>query len=138
MDKNLPNPPKMVATMRRIISEVADYTDAEDRVLADAFLELPSRKELPDYYEVIRRPLDIKKIRSRITTHKYRSLDELQDDFLIMCRNAQTYNVEGSQIFEDSIQLQVIFGEVREKIEKEEAEKIAQGEVADDDDEVNK
>ena len=124
--------------MRRIISEVADYTDAEDRVLADAFLELPSRKELPDYYEVIRRPLDIKKIRSRITTHKYRSLDELQDDFLIMCRNAQTYNVEGSQIFEDSIQLQVIFGEVREKIEKEEAEKIAQGEVADDDDEVNK
>jgi hypothetical protein len=25
-------------------------------------MELPSRKELPDYYEVIRRPVDFKKI----------------------------------------------------------------------------
>lgn len=33
-------------------------------------MKLPSRKELPDYYEVIKKPLDIKKIMSRIEEGK--------------------------------------------------------------------
>lgn len=43
-------------------SEFNVVTDSDDRVLSDPFMELPSRKELPDYYEVIRRPVDFKKI----------------------------------------------------------------------------
>jgi hypothetical protein len=35
---------------------------SDDRVLSEPFMELPSRKELPDYYDVIRRPVDFKKI----------------------------------------------------------------------------
>lgn len=128
LDKNPPNPPKLIAKMRRIMSEIVNY-EIEDRAPADAFLELPSRKILPDYYEVIRRPVDIKKIRVRITTSKYRSIDDLEEDFLVMCRNAQTYNVEGSQIHDDSVALAVIFKEMRDKVEKEEAEKAARGEV---------
>ena len=104
------------------MNEIVNH-ESDDRTLADAFLELPSRKELPDYYDVIRRPVDIKKIRSRITTSKYRSVDDLQEDFHTMCQNAQTYNMEGSQIHDDSLALQVIFREIREKLDKEEAEK---------------
>jgi len=33
-------------------------------------MKLPSRKELPDYYEVIKKPMDIKKILSRIEDDK--------------------------------------------------------------------
>lgn len=125
MEKNPPNPPKLVAKMRKIMSGVVNYTDSEERTLADAFLELPSRKELPDYYEVIRKPVDIKRIRYRISNHKYRSLEELQEDFIQMCQNAQTYNVEGSQIYDDSIMLQTVFYELRAKTEKEAAEAAA-------------
>lgn len=126
MEKNPPNPPKLVEKMRRIINKVTDYTlpDAESdngkRYLAEPFLELPSRKDFPDYYEVIRRPIDIKKIRTRIKRHDYRSLDELADDFNHMCRNAQTYNVEGSQIYDDSLMLQKVFADIREKVELKE------------------
>lgn len=122
MDKNPPNPPKLVAKMRRLMEEIENY-ETEDRLLAEAFLELPSRKELPDYYEVIRRPVDIKKINSRIRASKYRSMDDLTEDFMHMCTNAQLYNVEGSQIYLDSELLMTVFKDLKDKMEKEEAEK---------------
>jgi len=68
------------------------------RRLSDPFLQLPARKELPDYYEMIKRPVDIKKIRDRIKQHRYRSLDDLEDDFMLMCKNTQAYNMEGSLV----------------------------------------
>ena len=68
------------------------------RRLSDPFLQLPARKELPDYYEMIKRPVDIKKIRDRINQHRYRSLDHLEEDFSLMCNNTQVYNMEGSLV----------------------------------------
>ena len=42
----------------------------------------------------------------------FRSLTELADDFYLMFRNAQEYNVEGSQIFLDSVALLSVFTQV--------------------------
>lgn len=61
-------------------------------------MQLPPRRDLPDYYEMIRRPVDIKKIRDRIKQHKYRSLDDLEREFMTLCKNTQTYNMEGSLV----------------------------------------
>lgn len=33
------------------------------RQLSEVFIQLPSRKELPEYYELIRRPVDFRKIK---------------------------------------------------------------------------
>jgi len=41
---------------------------SDERILSEPFMELPSRKELPDYYEVIRKPVDFKKI--QVTLHR--------------------------------------------------------------------
>lgn len=88
-------------------------------MLSEAFLQLPSKRELPDYYDVIKKPVDLKKIRARIREHRYRTLDDLEDDFMLLCINAQTYNVEGSLIYEDSIVLQSVFTSARERLEKD-------------------
>jgi hypothetical protein len=42
----------------------------EGRLLSEPFMKLPSRKELPDYYKVIKKPLDIKKIMNKIEDEK--------------------------------------------------------------------
>jgi SWI/SNF-related matrix-associated actin-dependent regulator of chromatin subfamily A protein 2/4 len=104
--------------MKKLIQIVINYKDSDDRVLSDPFMELPSRKELPDYYEVIRKPVDFKKIQQRIRSHHYRCIDDLEQDVMLLCKNAQTYNVEGSLIFEDSIVLQSVFTNARERLEK--------------------
>lgn len=47
----------------------------EGRVLSEPFMKLPSRKALPDYYEVIKKPLDINKILTRVAESKVSVFD---------------------------------------------------------------
>ncbi|KAL3186507.1 hypothetical protein MRX96_027543 [Rhipicephalus microplus] len=119
VEKASPNPPSLTKQMRKLIDIVINYKDSDSRVLSEAFLQLPSKRELPDYYEVIKKPVDLKKIKARIREHRYRTLDDLEDDFMLLCVNAQTYNVEGSLIYEDSIVLQSVFTSARERLQKD-------------------
>lgn len=120
-EKLSPNPPNLTKKMKKIVDAVIKYKDSSSgRQLSEVFIQLPSRKELPEYYELIRKPVDFKKIKERIRNHKYRSLNDLEKDVMLLCQNAQTFNLEGSLIYEDSIVLQSVFTSVRQKIEKEE------------------
>ena len=66
MEKLTPNPPHLTKMMKKLLDIVMKYKDKDGRVLSDRFTHLPSRKELPDYYEVIKKPLDLRKIKVRI------------------------------------------------------------------------
>merc|ERR1712117_716793 len=68
---------------------------------------------------VIRKPVDIAKIQQRIDDEKYEDMDALERDFMILCKNTQHYNEDGSLIFEDSIVLQSVFTNARERLEQE-------------------
>ena len=46
----------------------------DGRALIDPFYKLPSRKELPDYYEVIRKPMDVRRIVHKIDESKVPTL----------------------------------------------------------------
>ncbi len=78
-------------------------------------MQLPSRKELPDYYEVIEHPMDINKIRKKIKDGRYRDIDEMGRDVILLCKNAQAYNRDGSDIFNDSILLENIWEKAKAK-----------------------
>ena len=43
---------KLVKKMMKLIEAVVQYEDSDGRILSEPFNKLPSRKELPDYYEV--------------------------------------------------------------------------------------
>ena len=105
--------------MRKLMEIVIQYEDQDGRVLSDPFMKLPSRKELPDYYEVIRKPVDITKILTKIEDGKYEDMDRLELDFMMLCSNTQKYNEDGSLIHEDSIVLQSVFTNAREKLSNE-------------------
>ena len=51
---------------------VVMYEDQDGRVLSDPFVKLPTRRELPDYYEIIKKPVDITKIQNKIDDGKVR------------------------------------------------------------------
>uniref|UniRef100_A0A9J7Z003 SWI/SNF related BAF chromatin remodeling complex subunit ATPase 2 n=1 Tax=Cyprinus carpio carpio TaxID=630221 RepID=A0A9J7Z003_CYPCA len=136
-EKLSPNPPKLTKQMNAIVDTVINYRDRTQleisgRQLSEVFVQLPSRKELPEYYELITKPVDFKKIKERVRNHKYRSVSDLEKDVMLLCHNAQTYNLEGSQIYEDSIVLQSVFKSARQKIAREESDDDSND---DDDDE---
>merc|ERR1719361_1189162 len=122
---------RFMKKMKKLLEVVMQYEDRDGRILSEPFYKLPSRKELPDYYEIIRRPVDISKIQQRIDDDKYEDMDALEKDFMLMCKNTQQYNEDGSLIFEDSIVLQSVFTNARERIEQEPDE-------ADDDDDSSR
>lgn len=133
-EKLSPNPPNLTKKMKKTVDAVIKYKDsATGRQLSEVFIQLPSRKELPEYYELIRKPVDFRKIKERIRNHKYRSLNDLEKDVMLLCQNAQTFNLEGSLIYEDSIVLQSVFTSVRQKIEKEED---SEGEESEEEEEL--
>ena len=48
---------------------------------------------------MIKDPIDLKTIAMKIQEGEYSSLDELEDDFAKLVRNAQTFNEPGSQVW---------------------------------------
>ncbi|KAG7198890.1 hypothetical protein KM043_015713 [Ampulex compressa] len=112
--------PKMKRAMKKLIMVVVNYTDNTDgRLLSEPFMKLPSRRELPDYYEIIKKPLTINKLLQKIEEGKYSDFDDLEKDFMQLCKNAQIYNEEASLIHEDSIVLQSVFTNARQRLEEE-------------------
>lgn len=101
--------------MHKIMSAVIKHTQ-DGRTLSEPFMKLPSRQRLPDYYDVIKRPVDIKKILQRIEDCKYADLNELEKDFMQLCQNAQIYNEEASLIYLDSKALQKVFHGARQRV----------------------
>ncbi|KAG8556772.1 hypothetical protein GDO81_018204 [Engystomops pustulosus] len=95
-----------------------------NRRLCELFMFKPSKKDYPDYYNIILEPMDLKTIEHNIRTDKYATEDAMMDDMKLMFRNAWHYNEEGSQVYNDA--------HVLEKILKEKKKEL--GPLADDDD----
>uniref|UniRef100_A0A1I8FDY0 Bromo domain-containing protein n=1 Tax=Macrostomum lignano TaxID=282301 RepID=A0A1I8FDY0_9PLAT len=91
-----PNPPRLTRLMNRLLDIILTYRDSDGRVLSEPFVKLPSRKELPDYYEVIRKPMDFAKIRDENPRAPLPRRGRPRVDVQLLCRNAQMYNKDGS------------------------------------------
>ncbi|GBO14463.1 Protein polybromo-1, partial [Araneus ventricosus] len=82
--------------------------DDDGRPLISVFMEKPSKKDYPDYYEIIANPIDMKTIDSNIKADKYVNEESLISDFRLMFSNCKHYNEEGSQIYQDAQTLETI------------------------------
>ncbi|KAL6428032.1 hypothetical protein ACFW04_008427 [Cataglyphis niger] len=79
------------------------------------FMEKPSKKLYPDYYQVIAEPIDMLAIEANIKAEKYQNESELIQDFKLMFNNCRQYNEEGSLIYEDANTLEkVLMDKVKE------------------------
>lgn len=56
-------------------------------------------QEYPDYYEVIKKPINLEQISQKLKANAYDGLDDLCSDFILMFDNACKYNEPDSQIY---------------------------------------
>ena len=89
----------------KILEEIFNCCDGA-RPRSELFITLPSRRDYPDYYQIIRKPIDITTIRKRIDDGTYQSYKLFQQDLDLLFSNAKTYNIEGSQVHMDAAILQ--------------------------------
>jgi ATP-dependent helicase STH1/SNF2 len=91
-------------------SDSDDSKDEEDeapRLIIGPFVALPSKKDFPDYYTIIRDPISMKMIEKKIKKEEYSSLSDLKKDVQRLCTNAKTYNEDGSMIYVDAVAIEV-------------------------------
>ncbi|KAF0526036.1 ATP-dependent helicase STH1/SNF2 [Gigaspora margarita] len=109
-------PSKEETPLKAIFTECLDYienlTEEEDGVIrkrAALFIELPSRKKYPYYYQQIEHPIAINLIRQKISRDEYSSAEQFKNDVYLMFDNARTFNIEGSQVYSDAEMMQAGF-----------------------------
>ncbi|XP_055699483.1 transcription initiation factor TFIID subunit 1 isoform X1 [Phlebotomus papatasi] len=56
------------------------------------FLKPVNKKQVKDYYTVIRKPMDLETITKKITAHKYHSREEFLQDIELIAKNCEQYN----------------------------------------------
>ncbi|KAI5185210.1 histone acetyltransferase [Nematocida homosporus] len=61
------------------------------------FLEPVSAQDVPDYYQVIKNPMDLSTIQQKIQSDQYTSFDEMDQDIQQIVQNCYIYNAPGSQ-----------------------------------------
>ena len=59
----------------------------------------------PGYFDLIRNPMDLKTIESKIDSRKYQDQNDLYKDLKLICDNAILYNKEGTDIHEKALLL---------------------------------
>lgn len=63
------------------------------------FLRPVSQAEVPDYYKIIKQPMDFAKIKSKLNVGAYANNGEVLHDIELIFRNCDRYNVMGDEIY---------------------------------------
>jgi hypothetical protein len=72
------------------------------RLISTNFLTLPNKRQLPDYYKVIKMPIAFDTIEAKLNRREFPNLTSLESYFKRMISNAKEYNEKGSEIAEDA------------------------------------
>ncbi|KAL0860991.1 hypothetical protein ABMA27_009518 [Loxostege sticticalis] len=107
--------------LRTLYDAIRDYRDPKaNRQLALIFMKLPNKIEYPDYYELIKNPIDMEKIAHKLKNNGYNSVNELASDFILMFDNACKYNEPDSQIYKDALILQRMCLQTKQMLREDE------------------
>uniref|UniRef100_A0A8C7TIL0 Protein polybromo-1 n=1 Tax=Oncorhynchus mykiss TaxID=8022 RepID=A0A8C7TIL0_ONCMY len=82
--------------------------NSQGQLLSEPFLQVPSRKEYPDYYQQVKQPIALQQIREKMKNGEYQSVEQMDSDLTLMFENAKRYNVPNSAIFKRALRLQQI------------------------------
>ncbi|XP_022602475.1 protein polybromo-1-like isoform X2 [Seriola dumerili] len=111
--------------MKALYASVTEAREAgTNRRLCDLFMVKPSKKDYPDYYNVILEPMDLKTIEHNVRNERYATEEALMEDMKLMFRNARHYNEEGSQVYNDADVLEKILKDKRKELGPPEEEDV--------------
>ncbi|XP_066526293.1 protein polybromo-1 isoform X2 [Hoplias malabaricus] len=102
--------------LEQLLDAVLTYTE-HGRLISELFQRLPSKIQYPDYYAIIKEPIDLKTIAQRIQIGYYKSLNHMAKDIDLLVKNAKTYNEPGSQVFKDANTIKKIFAQRKMELE---------------------
>ncbi|XP_055238618.1 protein polybromo-1 isoform X31 [Gorilla gorilla gorilla] len=117
------SPAYLKEILEQLLEAIVVATNPSGRLISELFQKLPSKVQYPDYYAIIKEPIDLKTIAQRIQNGSYKSIHAMAKDIDLLAKNAKTYNEPGSQVFKDANSIKKIFYMKKAEIEHHEMAK---------------
>ncbi|XP_028747089.1 protein polybromo-1 isoform X21 [Peromyscus leucopus] len=117
------SPSYLKEVLEQLLEAIVVATNPSGRLVSELFQKLPSKVQYPDYYAIIKEPIDLKTIAQRIQNGSYKSIHAMAKDIDLLAKNAKTYNEPGSQVFKDANSIKKIFYMKKAEIEHHEMAK---------------
>lgn len=95
-------PESVTAEGLKLVESMKNAKDKTGRSVSELFLELPRKRDVPDYFDVIKLPIAIATIERKLRKHEYSTLSEVESDCKRMVANAKQYNDDESEVFGDA------------------------------------
>ncbi|XP_023791275.1 protein polybromo-1 isoform X1 [Cyanistes caeruleus] len=112
-NSELSSPGYLKEILEQLLEAVAVATNPSGRLISELFQKLPSKVQYPDYYAIIKEPIDLKTIAQRIQNGTYKSIHAMAKDIDLLAKNA----------FKDANAIKKIFNMKKAEIEHSELAK---------------
>ncbi|XP_034276708.1 bromodomain-containing protein 1 isoform X2 [Pantherophis guttatus] len=86
-----------------LLRSVLDQLQEKDS--ARIFAQPVNLKEVPDYLDHIKHPMDFSTMRKRLDTQGYKNLDEFEEDFNLIIENCMKYNAKDTIFYRAAVRL---------------------------------
>ncbi|XP_039947514.1 bromodomain adjacent to zinc finger domain protein 1A [Bactrocera tryoni] len=81
------------AALYQLLDDVMKHEDAWP------FTRPVSHAEVPDYHKIIKTPMDLAKVKSKLNMGSYQLNEEVMKDIQLIFQNCDEYNVKGNEIY---------------------------------------
>mmetsp|Transcript_15868 Transcript_15868/g.17622 ORF Transcript_15868/g.17622 Transcript_15868/m.17622 type:complete len:262 (+) Transcript_15868:473-1258(+) len=110
-----PNPGKKLSDCLKLLAEIQNHKFGWP---FNAPVD-PIALGIPDYFAIIKSPMDLATIKSNIENGVYRDAKEFHDHVMLVWENACTYNMPGSAIHNIATELRVFYIQKWDKLESD-------------------
>jgi histone acetyltransferase len=90
-------------------------TELQNNAASWPFAQPVNKEEVPDYYEVIKEPMDLSTMEQKLEADKYSTMDEFVYDAKLVFNNCRSYNGDSTTYYKNATKLEKFFNaKVRE------------------------
>lgn len=95
---------ELTSQFHSVLDELIAYKQ-RGRVLSEIFMDEPSRRQYPEYYQVINNATSFNSVRKMVNKGQLKTIDSFLDAVRLIFDNATTFNEESSIIYTDAVAL---------------------------------
>ncbi|KAL6233501.1 hypothetical protein BDW75DRAFT_187202 [Aspergillus navahoensis] len=95
--------------MMDVVLAIYEVREADGHDPSRLFHRSVNKRNVPDYYDIIKEPMALSILKQKINKREYKSVSEFVRDCALIPHNAQTYNRPNSQAYEDSLVIKDAF-----------------------------
>ena len=96
---------------------IRNAKNEEGKLICEAFIRLPNRRNAADYYSLVKQPIDLLRIQHKTKAEEYDSAEAMGVDVQLLVSNAHTFYKPDSNEYSDASELLRVFQSERASLE---------------------